>query len=180
MKRRDFITLLGGAAWPFAAHAQQPDRVRRIGFFAQRRVAAFQQGLRELGWIEGRNIHIEYRWAILDADRIRSDAADLVALNLEVIVTTGAPSLAALLQITRSIPIVFTFVTDPVKDGFAELQKAGLTHPLTGTLLQFSFMCQQTASQSPVSVEADMRPFGRDSAFDPGCVKTRWRGERIE
>ncbi|MFZ1094480.1 MAG: ABC transporter substrate-binding protein, partial [Xanthobacteraceae bacterium] len=73
----------------------------------------------------GRNIHIEYRWEILDADRIRSDAADLVALNLEVIVTTGAPSLAALLQITRSIPIVFTFVTDPVKDGFV----ASLSHP---------------------------------------------------
>jgi hypothetical protein len=149
--------------------------VRRIGFrvgevdsaIAQRRVAALQQGLRELGWIEGRNIHIEYRWAILDADRIRRDAADLVALNLEVIVTTGAPSLAALLQITRSIPIVFTFVTDPVKDGFAELQKAGLTHPLTGTLLQFSFMCQQTASQSPVSVEADIRAFGRHSGYDP-------------
>jgi putative tryptophan/tyrosine transport system substrate-binding protein len=139
MKRREFTTLLGGAAvgpsmlWPLTARAQQPDRVRRIGFWvgevdsaiAQRRVAAFQQGLRELGWLEGRNIHIECRWEILGADRIRSDAADLVALNLEVIVTTGAPSLAALLQITRSIPIVFTFVTDPVKDGFV----ASLSHP---------------------------------------------------
>jgi putative tryptophan/tyrosine transport system substrate-binding protein len=131
VNRREFITLLGGAgvAWPLAARAQQPDRVRRIGFWvgevdsaiAQRRVAAFQQGLRELGWLEGRNIHIEYRWEILDADRIRSDAADLVALNLEVIITTGAPSLAALLQIARSIPIVFTFVTDPVAEQRDEL-----------------------------------------------------------
>src|SRR5271165_3834308 len=135
LRRRDFITLLGSGvvAWPTEGRAQQPDRVRRIGFWvgevdsaiAQRRVTAFQQGLRELGWIEGRNIHIEYRWAIVDADRIRSDAADMVAMNLEVIVTTGAPTVAALHQITRSIPIVFTFVTDPVKDGFV----ASLSHP---------------------------------------------------
>jgi len=136
MRRRAFITLLGGAAatWPLAARAQQPDRMRRIGFWvgepesnpnAQRRVGAFKQGLQDLNWREGHNIKIEYRWAILNPDRIRDDAANLVALDPDVIVTTGAPTVAALLQATRSIPIVFTFVTDPVRDGFVE----SLSHP---------------------------------------------------
>jgi ABC transporter substrate binding protein len=135
MRRRAFIALLGGsAAWPLAARAQQPDRMRRIGFWvgepesnpnAQRRVGAFKQGLQDLNWREGHNIKIEYRWAILNPDRIRDDAASLVALDPDVIVTTGAPTVAALHQVTRSIPIVFTFVTDPVRDGFVE----SLSHP---------------------------------------------------
>jgi putative ABC transport system substrate-binding protein len=136
MKRRKFITLLGGAAagWPVVAHAQQGERMRRIGFWvgepennpdAQRRVGAFKQGLQSLNWREGQNIKIEYRWAVLDLDRIHDDATSLVALDPDVIVTTGAPTVAALHQVTRSIPIVFTFVTDPVRDGFVK----SLSHP---------------------------------------------------
>jgi putative ABC transport system substrate-binding protein len=146
MRRRELIRALGGAAaaWPLLARAQQqPERMRRIGFWvgepesnpnAQRRVGAFRQGLQNLNWREGHNIKIEYRWTILDLDRIRDDAASLVALDPDVIVTTGAPTVAALRQITRSIPIVFTFVTDPVRDGFVE----SLSHPggnITGFMI---------------------------------------------
>ena len=92
---------------------------------AQRRVGAFKQGLQSLNWREGQNIKIEYRWAVLDLDRIHDDATSLVALDPDVIVTTGAPTVAALHQVTRSIPIVFTFVTDPVRDGFV----TSLSHP---------------------------------------------------
>ena len=103
MKRREFITLLGGAAAarPLTARAQQPEGARRIGFWvgepesnpnAQRRVAAFKQGLQNLNWRGGHNVKIEYRWAILNLDGIRADAASLVALKPDVIVTTGAPT----------------------------------------------------------------------------------------
>jgi putative tryptophan/tyrosine transport system substrate-binding protein len=133
--RRDFITLLGGvAAWPLAARAQQGERIRRVGFWAgepetdpnaRRRVAAFKQGLAELGWIEGRTVQIEYRWAIIDAERVRADAESLIAVAPDVIVTTGAPTVALFKRLTRTIPIVFTFVTDPVRDGLVET----LAHP---------------------------------------------------
>jgi putative tryptophan/tyrosine transport system substrate-binding protein len=137
MKRRDFITLLGGAAagWPLAARAQQqPERMRRIGFWvgepetdpnAQRRVTAFKKGLAELGWIEGRTVQIEYRWPIIDGEQVRADAESLIALAPDVIVTTGAPTVAVFKRLTRTIPIVFTFVTDPVRDGLVET----LAHP---------------------------------------------------
>ena len=81
----------------------------------QRRVAAFKQGLAELGWIEGRTVQIEYRWPIIDGERVRADAESLVALAPDVIVTTGAPTVAVFKRLTRTIPIVFTFVTDPVR-----------------------------------------------------------------
>ncbi len=136
MRRRQFITLLGGAAaaWPLAARAQQGERMRRVGFWAgepetdpnaRRRVAAFKQGLAELGWIEGRTVQIEYRWAIIDGERVRADAESLIAVAPDVIVTTGAPTVALFKRLTRTIPIVFTFVTDPVRDGLVET----LAHP---------------------------------------------------
>ena len=81
----------------------------------QRRVAAFKQGLAELGWIEGRTVQIEYRWPIIDGERVRADAESLIALAPDVIVTTGAPTVAVFKRLTRTIPIVFTFVTDPVR-----------------------------------------------------------------
>ena len=127
MKRREFITLLGGAAWPFAARAQQPEQMRRIGVLtnlvaddpeAQARVGAFLQGLQELGWAVGRNMRIEYRWGAGDADRTRGYAAELVALAPDVILTSGASALAPLLQATRSVPVVFAQVPDPVGAGF--------------------------------------------------------------
>jgi putative tryptophan/tyrosine transport system substrate-binding protein len=136
MRRRQFITLLGGAAaWPLAARAQQPDRMRRIGVLmnlaaddteAQARLAAFLQGLQELGWTVGRNVQIDYRWSAADADRIRKSAPELVALAPDVIVATSSPVTAALLQATRTIPIVFVQVADPVGAGLvASLAQPG-------------------------------------------------------
>ena len=129
MKRREFITLLGGAAaaWPLGARAQQGERMRRIGVLtnlvaddpeAQARVGAFLQGLQEFGWAVGRNVRIDYRWGAGDADRTRRYAAELVALAPDVILTSGASALAPLLQATRSVPVVFAQVPDPVGAGF--------------------------------------------------------------
>ncbi len=130
-RRRDFMTLLGGAAsaWPLTARAQQPDRVRRIGVLmnlasddaiGQARIAAFLQGLQQLGWTDGRNVRIETRWGASDADRIRKYAAELVALAPDVIMTAGTPTLGPLLQATRAVPIVFVHVPDPVGAGFVD------------------------------------------------------------
>jgi len=125
--RRTFITLLGGAAaWPFAARAQQ---MRRIGVFmdlaeddpeGQGRVAALKRGLQDLGWIEGRNLHIEHRWAAGQAARMKPLAAELISLAPEVIVSSGSPTLAALQEATSTIPLVFGQVNDPVAAGFVD------------------------------------------------------------
>jgi ABC-type uncharacterized transport system substrate-binding protein len=131
IKRREFITLLGGAAasWPLAAHAQQGERVRRIGVFAalpaddaewQARLAAFHQGLQELGWSVGRNVRIDYRLGSGDGEQLRQRAAELVALAPDVILATGTPVMGALQQVTRTVPIVFTVVPDPVGAGYVE------------------------------------------------------------
>jgi len=130
MKRREFILLVGGAAavWPFAAHAQQPERVRRVGVLSgsaaddqdsQVRLAAFQQWLQQLGWTDGRNVRIDYRWAAGSAENYRKYAAELVALAPDVILAPGS-SLAPMLQETRTVPIVFAFAADPVGNGFVE------------------------------------------------------------
>jgi putative ABC transport system substrate-binding protein len=135
LKRRDFITLIGGAtAWPLAARAQQGERIRRIGvlmLFAESdpqalaRVAVFQEGLQKLGWAEGRNIRFEYRWAP-DAEKIQPFAKELLALQPDLILTTGTPITASMLQQTRTIPIVFVQVSDPVGSGFvASLPRPG-------------------------------------------------------
>src|SRR5262245_60716060 len=131
IKRREFITLLGGAAaaWPLAARAQQSGAMRRIGVLmnlasddaeGQARLAAFHQGLQQLGWTVGRNVQIDYRWGAGNADYIRKFAAELVALAPDVILSTGSPSVAALQQATRTIPIVFTAVADPVGAGYVD------------------------------------------------------------
>ena len=131
LQRREFITLLGGtaAAWPLAARAQQAERVRRIGVLmnlasddaeGQARLAAFHQGLQQLGWTVGRNVQIDYRWGAGNADRIRKFAAELVALAPDVILSTGSPSVAALQQATHTVPIVFVTVVDPVSSGFVD------------------------------------------------------------
>ena len=131
MKRREFIGLVSGAATAsavvhLAAHAQSSDRTRRVGvvtFFAEgdqeghSRVAAFQSGLRELGWKEGEHVFVDYRWAAGDRDRLRAYAAELVRLKPDVILSNSTPVLAALRAETRSIPIVFTGVSDPVGTG---------------------------------------------------------------
>ena len=132
MKRREFITLLGGAAaaaWPLAARAQQAQGMRRIGvltnFFAddpewQVRIAAFRQGLSELGWSEGGNVHIDTRWGGGDVDRYRRYATELLALAPDVILANSSAALAPLLQATRTVPIVFTTVADPVGAGYVD------------------------------------------------------------
>ena len=130
MQRRDFITLLGGAAvaWPFAARAQQDTRMRRIGALVggertddldtQTRVGAFRQGLQQLGWVDGQNVRIDVRAGSGDADRTRRYAEELVALAPDVIVTTGSAAVAPMLKATRTVPVVFTSVVDPVGAGF--------------------------------------------------------------
>jgi putative tryptophan/tyrosine transport system substrate-binding protein len=128
MKRREFITLLGGAAaWPIAARAQQGERMRRIGVFmplaaddpeSLARVGAFLQGLQALGWTDGRNVRIDYRWTAGDAERIRRYAVELAALAPDVILAGGAAVVPSLLQATRTVPIVFTQTPDPVGAGF--------------------------------------------------------------
>ena len=129
MKRREFISLLGGAAaaWPLAAYAQQGERMRRIGVLmssraddavAQGRYAAFLQGLQQLGWEVGRNVRIEARWVPGGADDTRKSAAELVALSPDIILASGSVSTGPLLQVTRSLPIVFVHTPDPVGAGF--------------------------------------------------------------
>jgi putative ABC transport system substrate-binding protein len=139
MRRRNFITLLGGAAvaWPLAARAQPSVRVRRIGIFmnlasddaeGQSRNAAFLQGLQELGWAVGRNVRIDYRWGASnsDPDRMRKDAAELLALAPDVVLATTAPIVVALQQVSRTVPIAFATVIDPVGAGVvASLSRPG-------------------------------------------------------
>jgi putative tryptophan/tyrosine transport system substrate-binding protein len=127
MGRREFVALLGGAAaWPLAARAQQPTGIRRLGVLlnlsesdveAQRLVKAFREALAQLGWADGRNLRIDYRWAGGDVGRIRTFAKELVELSPEIMVGYATPSVVALQQETRSIPIVFLSVTDPVGQG---------------------------------------------------------------
>ena len=128
--RRHFLTLLGGAAaaWPLAARAQQGERMRRIGVLqggvdnprSQPNTAAFLQALQQLGWTDGRNVKIDYRWPAGDADKARKYAAELVALAPDIILAIGTPSLASLLQATRTVPIVFVAVSDPVGGGYVD------------------------------------------------------------
>jgi len=135
MTRRALITLLGGAvAWPLVARAQQPEWMRRIGVLnslaaddpeGQVRLKAFQQVLQQLGWTDGRNVQIDVRWPAGNPDRIRSYAAELVALAPDVILATGAATVGPLLQVTRAVPIVFTLVVDPVGAGYVD----GLARP---------------------------------------------------
>jgi putative ABC transport system substrate-binding protein len=127
MRRRDFIALLGGGAlaWPLVGRAQPTDRVRRVGVLSgiaddkegRLRVTAFQQRLRELGWIEGKNIVFDLRWAAGDAERIRAFADELVRSNADVIMASSSPVAAALHRATQSIPVIFAVVTDPVGAG---------------------------------------------------------------
>jgi putative tryptophan/tyrosine transport system substrate-binding protein len=137
MRRREFVSLLvsAAAAWPLAARAQQGERMRRIGVLmnlaaddlqGQARVAALLQGLQMLGWTDGRNIRIDYRWGGGDADRIRGYAAELVALEPDVIFTFGGATTGPMQQVTRTVPIVFAGIIDPVGSGLvASLARPG-------------------------------------------------------
>jgi putative ABC transport system substrate-binding protein len=131
MRRREFIALIGGAAasWPLAARAQQVAAMRRVGALmnisendpeARGLVAAFREGLAQLGWVDGRNLRFDYRWSAGDVELIRKYAAELVALNPDVILAYGGSVVGPLLQVSRTVPIVFAEVVDPVGAGFVE------------------------------------------------------------
>ena len=128
MERREFIAALGGAAaaWPLAVRAQQGGRVRRIGMLmpfdendsvGKPRLPAFTQALAQLGWIDGRNVRMNVRWAGSDSNRIRALAQELVGMQPDIVLTSSTPPTTALQRETRTIPIVFTSVTDPVASG---------------------------------------------------------------
>jgi putative tryptophan/tyrosine transport system substrate-binding protein len=145
MTRRDFITLLGGAAaWPLAARAQQAERMRRIGVLlqfsesdlaGQARIAAFGEELQKLGWSIGGNLQIDYRWAVSNEERARSVAAELLELTPDVISANSTLHLRAVQQATRTVPIVFTTIIEPVGQGFV----ASLAHP-GGNTTGFSYL----------------------------------------
>jgi putative ABC transport system substrate-binding protein len=146
LERRSFLTLLGSAAaaWPLAARAQQPERMRRIGVLMggdendpepKRRYSAFTQALADLGWADGRNVRMAPRWAGDDINRIRALAQELVGLQPDIIVTHGTAATAAVQRETRTIPIVFAVVAEPVASGFV----AGLNQP-GGNITGFSVM----------------------------------------
>src|SRR5215472_4883998 len=141
MRRREFIMLLGGAAvaWPLARHTRDLDRVRRVGVLMSNaasdplglsRVSIFRQELQELGWKEGRSLKIEVRWSGGDPSRINDYSAELVKFAPDIIVANGSPVLAAMEQATRSIPVVFAVVNDPVEQGFIpSMAHPGVTSP---------------------------------------------------
>jgi putative ABC transport system substrate-binding protein len=135
MKRRQFITLLGGTiAWPLTAHAQQLERSVRIGVLmgigehdpeSGPRVEALERGFRELGWVKGRNLHLDYRWTAGDLDRARLFAKEIVELKPDLIVVHSTPAVKALRQLTTTIPMVFVLIADPIGSGFVD----NLSHP---------------------------------------------------
>jgi putative ABC transport system substrate-binding protein len=146
MRRREFITLLGGAAmaWPLAARAQQPERMRRVSLLlglgekdpeTNDRIKAFRLGMRDLGWIEGRNVQVDYRFAGTNLELINKHVAELITLAPDVIVANSSPVVTALRPATSTIPIVFVLVNDPVGQGFI----SSLAHP-GGNITGFSFI----------------------------------------
>jgi putative tryptophan/tyrosine transport system substrate-binding protein len=160
MRRRDLFVLLGGAAamWPLAAHAQTPDRLRRLGVLmgtadsdplGQSRISAFRQELQEQGWKEGRNLKIELRWSGGDASRIKDYTAELVRLAPDVIVANGSLLVAAMEQATRSLPIVFVVVNDPVEQGFIHGAPGGQRHRIF--IYRFSSVWEVTSAAQQIA-----------------------------
>jgi len=179
MKRRGFIAGLGVAAvWPLAARAQQPGAMRRIGVLMNRTandpeassfVGAFAQGLAELGWTIGRNVRVEYRWGANDPDLDRRYAAELVALAPDVTLAAGTLSVAALQRVTRTLPIVFVTVTDPVGAGFVDslAQPGGNT---TGFMLfEYSLSGKWLELLKQIAPSVTRVAVFRDPANPPGA-----------
>jgi putative ABC transport system substrate-binding protein len=165
MRRREFITLVGGAAvtWPLAARAQQARKVPTVGFLGQstplgesERAAAFAQRLRELGWVEGRTIAIEYRWAAGRNERLAEIAAEFVQLKMDVIVAGGTPPVLAAMQATSIIPIVFASAGDPVGTGLV----ASLARP-GGNVTGLSVLAVDLASKRLDLLREVVSGFGR-------------------
>ena len=181
MRRREFVKLVGGSAvaWPFVARAQQPERMRRIGVLmgyaesdrqGQANIAAFRVGLQKLGWTEGRNVAIEYRWAAAEADLVQQFAKELVALQPDLILTQNTPITAAVLQQTRTIPIIFANVSDPVGSGFV----AGLPRPggnVTGLIdIDASFAVEAIAAPVRDTSELESVVAGHAREPDGGLI----------
>ena len=155
LRRREFVALLSGAAalLPTAASAKESARIRRVGWmgapkdhpYENAAIVAFQQGLSDLGWFEGRNLRIDYRWYAGDGDRYTKDAEELVALAPDAIVAVGGVAVMRLLAITRTVPIVFTHTNDPVARGFV----ASLARP-GGNATGFAHLEYQTSAKWPV------------------------------
>jgi putative tryptophan/tyrosine transport system substrate-binding protein len=172
LRRREFITLLGGAAaaGPLAARAQQAERMRRIGVLmnlaaddaeGQGRVAAFQQALQELGWTDGRNVRIDYRWAAGDTGRFRRYAEELLALAPDVVLASATPSVQALQQATRAVPIVFANVGDPVAAGIVDsLARPGGNATVLATLNSASARSGWSCSKRSHLARRGWRCFG--------------------
>ncbi len=184
MRRREFITLLGGAAvaWPLAARAQQPGKVARIGFFRyasphEKQFNAFRDGLRALGYVEGRNISIEQRYAAGVLDRLGPLAAELARLNLDVIVVDGSASAKAAKAATATIPVVFSLATDPEAEGLvASMARPGAN--LTGLTMSVGY---QLAGKR-VELLKDMKPdLSRLAVLgNPGNLTTQPNVQDIE
>jgi putative ABC transport system substrate-binding protein len=178
MQRRQFIALLGGAAtWPLAARAQQDQRVRHIGVLSNlaeddpesvARRPVFEQALKALNWTKGSNLRVDYRWAEGDAERMRKLAAELIALAPDVIVTSGNIVLASMMQATRTIPIVFVQVIDPVGSGFVK----SLARPggnITGfTQFEYSLAGKWVELLKPIAPHVTRAAVIRDPTRGPG------------
>ncbi len=190
IRRREFISLSVGfaVAWPLAARAQQDNAIRRVGvlmpFSAEdpelkREVAAFTQQLQRLGWTVGGNLHIEYRWAAGDSQKLQADAKELVALQPDALFTRSTPATAALLKNTHTIPIVFAVVSDPVGEGFvASLARPGgnvtgftnAEQTLTGKWL--SLLKQVAPGINRLGFIFDSKVAPRGGAYYTGLIKT--------
>jgi putative tryptophan/tyrosine transport system substrate-binding protein len=181
MKRREFITLLGctAAAWPLAVRAQQPAKMRRIGVLTnlasddpewQTRIGAFLQGLQELGWVIGRSVRLEYRWAT-DAASIPKYAAELIALAPDVILANANPSVWALQRATRTLPIVFVAATEPVGSGLVESMArpggnaTGFASAEFGTSVKWLELLKEIAPRATRAAVLQDAPSGGASQF---------------
>jgi putative tryptophan/tyrosine transport system substrate-binding protein len=187
MRRRKFIALLGvGATWPFVANAQQPERVKRIGVLmgvandaeGQARLASFLRGLEELGWTDGRNVQIETRWAAGQADAARSQAAELVGIAPDVVLTATTVAFVAMQRATQTIPIVFVQVIEPVKSGFV----TSLSHP-TGNSTGFTSFEYAIAGKWLATIKEIVPAIERvavvHSPDDPGSAGYLREGESL-
>ena len=178
MKRREFITgLVGTAAWPLAARAQQDGRVRRVGVLmttaaddpeGQARLAAFLQGLQQLGWMDGRNARIDTRWAAGNSDYTRKYAAELLTLAPDVILAAGSQSVGPLLQATRNVPIVFVHVPDPVGAGFVDSLARPAGNATGFSLLEYAASGKWLELLKEVAPDVTRVAVIRDSAITGG------------
>jgi putative ABC transport system substrate-binding protein len=176
MRRREFIAVIGGglAGWPLAARAQQAERMRRVGVLmpyaetdseTSPRVTALRQGLLELGWTEGRNVRLEHRWSASDADSMLKLASELVDLRPDVILTDTTPVTAATLRETRTIPVIFVQVGDPVGSGFVmSFPRPGFFEPFKAAASSIGVGAVASPVHDPAEIETVIAAFGREPA----------------